>query len=143
MTCFRRGEWIGGIRRARHLEEEDGDGSRSRITRQDRLITGASQGIGRPFAAVTDEDWARDLALKLLAAVRASRLAIPLMRRRGGGRIINVVNFISKQPPAESMPTSVTRAAGLALTKALYLRGALAPAAPDHEFGREEVCLDE
>lgn len=85
----------------------------------DVLVNNAGTSRRGPFETVTDEDWAQDIDLKLLAAVRASRLAIPLMRRRGGGRIINVVNFISKQPPAQSMPTSVTRAAGLALTKAL------------------------
>lgn len=85
----------------------------------DVLVNNAGTSQRGPFESMSDDDWAQDIDLKLLAAVRASRLAIPLMRRRGGGRIINVVNFISKQPPAESMPTSVTRAAGLALTKAL------------------------
>ena len=41
------------------------------------------------------------------------------MRKQGGGRIINITNIGAKQPQAASMPTSVTRAAGLAMTKAL------------------------
>lgn len=85
----------------------------------DVLVNNAGTSARGPFLEVSDEDWARDFDLKLFAAMRASRLAIPLMRKRGGGRIINVVNFISKAPTAESMPTSVSRAAGLALTKAL------------------------
>ena len=41
------------------------------------------------------------------------------MRKQGGGRIINVTSTGGKQPPASSMPTTLSRAAGLALTKAL------------------------
>ena len=85
----------------------------------DVLVNNAGTSMRGPFEEVTDEQWQHDFDLKLFAAVRASRLAIPLMRKQGGGRIINVVNFISKQPFAKSMPTSVSRAAGLALTKAL------------------------
>ena len=41
------------------------------------------------------------------------------MKKQGGGRIINITISTAKQPGAESMPTSVSRAAGLAITKAL------------------------
>ena len=41
------------------------------------------------------------------------------MKKQGGGRIINITNTGAKQPRAKSMPTTVTRAAGLAFTKAL------------------------
>jgi 3-oxoacyl-[acyl-carrier protein] reductase len=41
------------------------------------------------------------------------------MKKQGGGRIINITNIGAKQPRAKSMPTTVTRAAGLAFTKAL------------------------
>jgi NAD(P)-dependent dehydrogenase (short-subunit alcohol dehydrogenase family) len=41
------------------------------------------------------------------------------MQARGGGRIVNVTTVGGKQPGAGQMPTAVTRAAGLALTKAL------------------------
>ena len=38
---------------------------------------------------------------------------------QGGGRIINVTNLGAKAPGAASVPTSVSRAAGVALTKAM------------------------
>ena len=42
------------------------------------------------------------------------------MKEQGGGRIVNLTNIGGKQQPrAKSMPTTVTRAAGLAFTKAL------------------------
>jgi NAD(P)-dependent dehydrogenase (short-subunit alcohol dehydrogenase family) len=57
--------------------------------------------------------------LKVFGAIRCTRLAVPYMKKQGGGRIINITISSAKQPGAESMPTSVSRAAGLAITKAL------------------------
>ena len=99
----------------------------------ERLITGAIEGFGRidilvnnagtsatgEFESVTDATWQADFDLKLFGAIRLARLAIPHMRRQGGGRIINITTIGAKQPRAKTMPTTVTRAAGLALTKAL------------------------
>src|SRR5215216_2687961 len=68
---------------------------------------------------VTDEDWQGDLDLKLFAAIRLCRAALPGMRERKWGRIVNVLNIGAKAPGADSTPTSVSRAAGLALTKAI------------------------
>jgi 3-oxoacyl-[acyl-carrier protein] reductase len=41
------------------------------------------------------------------------------MKRRGGGRIINVTTVGGKAPAPRALPTTVTRAAGINLTKAL------------------------
>ena len=68
---------------------------------------------------MTDDIWQADFELKLFAAIRLARLAIPHMKQQGGGRIVNITNIGAKQPRAKSMPTTVTRAAGLAFTKAL------------------------
>lgn len=83
------------------------------------LVNNAGQSAGGAFESVTEEGWAADLDLKLMAAVRASRLVIPHMRAAGGGAIVNVTAIQGKTPGASSMPTSISRAAGLALTKAM------------------------
>ena len=85
----------------------------------DILVNNAGVSHAKPFETVTDEDWQDDLDLKLFAAIRLTRLALPGMRERKWGRIINVLNIGAKAPKANSTPTSVSRAAGLALTKAL------------------------
>ncbi len=85
----------------------------------DILVNNAGTSSAHAFAAVDDSAWQQDLDLKLFAATRLCRLAIPHMQRRGGGRIVNTCTVGGKQPAAKSFPTSVTRAAGLALTKAL------------------------
>lgn len=85
----------------------------------DILVNNAGTSAARPFLESTDEDWVDDLDLKLLAAVRLCRLCIPNMIDQSWGRIINVLNTAAKAPGPRSMPTSVSRAAGMAMTKAL------------------------
>jgi len=87
--------------------------------RIDILVNNAGTSSTGEFESVTDETWQADLDLKLFAAIRLTRLAIPHMKKQGGGRIVNITTIGAKQPRARSMPTTVTRAAGLALTKAL------------------------
>ena len=76
------------------------------------------------FEEVSDETWQYDIDLKLMAAVRLSRLVFPAMKERRWGRIINVLNIYAKAPAGGTAPTSVTRAAGMALTKVLAGEGA-------------------
>jgi NAD(P)-dependent dehydrogenase (short-subunit alcohol dehydrogenase family) len=90
----------------------------------DILVNNAGTSQAHPFETVTDADWQEDLDLKLFAAIRLTRLAWPAMKARGWGRIINVLNTGAKAPRAASVPTSVSRAAGMALTKALAGEGA-------------------
>jgi NAD(P)-dependent dehydrogenase (short-subunit alcohol dehydrogenase family) len=85
----------------------------------DILVNNAGTSKRGKFLELSDDEWAADLELKVFGAVRCSRLAIPHMKKRGGGRIINITISSAKQPGAESYPTSVSRAAGLAITKAL------------------------
>ena len=85
----------------------------------DIVVNNAGISHAKAFDTVTDEDWQGDLDLKLFAAIRLLRLALPGMRERKWGRVVNVLNIGAKAPGADSTPTSVSRAAGLALTKAL------------------------
>ena len=87
--------------------------------RIDILVNNAGTSAAGYFETVTDEAWHADMDVKLFAAIRCCRLAIPHMKAQGGGRIINVTNLGGKAPGPSSVPTSVSRAAGIALTKAL------------------------
>jgi len=87
--------------------------------RLDILVNNAGTSKRGAFLELDDAAWSADLELKVFGAIRCTRLAVPHMRKQGGGRIINITNIGAKQPGAESMPTSISRAAGLALTKAL------------------------
>jgi NAD(P)-dependent dehydrogenase (short-subunit alcohol dehydrogenase family) len=87
--------------------------------RIDILINNAGTSSANPFEQVGTELWQHDLDLKLFGAIHCSRYAIPHMRQVGGGAIVNVTAAIAKTPPASSLPTTVSRAAGMALTKAM------------------------
>lgn len=84
----------------------------------DILINNVGTSARSDFLAATDEMWTQDLDNKLLSAIRLSRGSIPAMPQRGG-RIINVLSILGKAPTAGTSPTSVTRAAGVALTQVL------------------------
>lgn len=87
--------------------------------RVDILVNNAGTSSAHPFESATDEHWEADIQLKLMGAIHCIRAALPHMRVQKGGRIINITTPGGKAPGARSVPTSVTRAAGLALTKAL------------------------
>jgi NAD(P)-dependent dehydrogenase (short-subunit alcohol dehydrogenase family) len=85
----------------------------------DIVVNNAGTSRAMPFDKVTDDVLHHDIEQKLFAAVRMIRLVVPQMKERRWGRIINVLNIGAKAPRANSMPTSVSRAAGMAMTKAL------------------------
>jgi 3-oxoacyl-[acyl-carrier protein] reductase len=85
----------------------------------DIIVNNAGTSRAMPFERVTDEILYDDLELKLFAAVRLIRLVAPQMKERRWGRIINVLNIGAKAPRPNSMLTSISRAAGMAMTKAL------------------------
>ncbi|MEY4580864.1 MAG: hypothetical protein RL701_5567 [Pseudomonadota bacterium] len=85
----------------------------------DILVNNAGTANARHFEEADDALWQADLDLKLHAAIRSVRAAVPHLKKRGGGRIINVTTYGGKQPGPRSLPTSVSRAAGIAFTKAL------------------------
>jgi 3-oxoacyl-[acyl-carrier protein] reductase len=90
----------------------------------DILVNNAGTSQRGPFPQVPDSLWQADLDLKLFAAIRLSRAAWPGMQERKWGRIINVLAIAAKAPGAETAPTAVSRAAGMALTKVMANEGA-------------------
>lgn len=90
----------------------------------DVLVNNAGQSAAKPFVEISDAEWQADIDLKLLAAIRLARAVWPHMESQRWGRIINLLNVYAKAPDARTAPTSVTRAAGMALTKVLAGEGA-------------------
>ncbi|MCW2524445.1 MAG: short-chain dehydrogenase/reductase [Frankiales bacterium] len=99
--------------------------------RIDGLVNNAGASSAVPFDAQTESLWDEDLDLKLRAAIRLIRLTLPHLRTAGAGSIVNVLAISGKAPGAGSTPTSVSRAAGLALTKAL-----------SREFGPDQIRVN-
>jgi 3-oxoacyl-[acyl-carrier protein] reductase len=96
----------------------------SQFGKIDIYVNNAGQSTRGPSEEITDEMWQADLDLKLFAQIRFCRLVFPQMKQRRWGRIISVLNIGAKAPGANSAPTSVSRAAQMAFTKALSQEGA-------------------
>ncbi|MEQ8858351.1 MAG: SDR family oxidoreductase [Pseudomonadales bacterium] len=90
----------------------------------DVLVNNAGQSAAQPFEEISDAAWQADLDLKLFAAIRLTRAVWPHMKQQRWGRVINLLNVYAKTPDANTAPTSVSRAAGMALTKVLAGEGA-------------------
>ncbi len=90
-----------------------------RFGRLDVLINSAANFERTPFATLTERDWdvALDANLKgpFLCALYASRL----MRRHGGGKIINFADWAGVRPYRDYLPYGVSKAGVIGLTKAL------------------------
>ena len=85
----------------------------------DILVNNAGRSEAHHFEDTNESVWQEDFDLKFWAAVRSSRLAVPHMKARGGGSIVNITHPGGKAPGPGSVPTSVSRAAGIALSKAM------------------------
>jgi NAD(P)-dependent dehydrogenase (short-subunit alcohol dehydrogenase family) len=75
---------------------------------------GGSSAPGGGFAALTDEQWQRDLDTNLLSAVRLDRALLPAMLARGAGAIVHVSSIQRRLPLYEA--TLAYAAAKAALT---------------------------
>jgi 3-oxoacyl-[acyl-carrier protein] reductase len=87
----------------------------------DILVNNAGRAHPGTFETLSDEDWREDLDVKLFSQIRCSREAVPHMRARGGGRIVNINAVYGKYPDPAFFATSTDRAACLAFTKALSM----------------------
>lgn len=77
------------------------------------------------FVDLSEADWRRMLEVDLLGAVRCSRAAVPALRRRGGGAIVNIASMrgvIDRGAPHYA----VAKAGLIMLTRSLAVE--LAPA---------------
>ena len=91
----------------------------SELNHIDILVNNAGSSAAYSFEEVSDQEWIEDINLKLMASVRMCRLVLPNMKSRKSGSIINATIGGGKAPKSSQLPTSVTRAAGINLTKSL------------------------
>jgi NAD(P)-dependent dehydrogenase (short-subunit alcohol dehydrogenase family) len=90
----------------------------SRWGRLDGVVNNAGKASTGTLESVSDDDWRGDLDLKVLGAVRLTRVALPLLRAAESAAVVNVLSAAAKSPGARSLPTTASRAAGMAITKA-------------------------
>jgi NAD(P)-dependent dehydrogenase (short-subunit alcohol dehydrogenase family) len=83
----------------------------------DVLVNNAGAAYQRDFLEVTDEQWQAMWDVNVMSAVRAIRAAVPGMRERGGGAIVNVSSTAGKRPSTGMPDYSVVKAALLSVSR--------------------------
>jgi len=85
----------------------------------DFLINNAGTGSSETIMEAADEKWQYYWDLHVMAAVRMSRAMVPLMRKRGGGVILNTASICAKQPLGYEPIYNTTKAALVMFSKCL------------------------
>ena len=85
----------------------------------DILVTNTGGPSSGPFMSLDEAAWADAIDSLLLSVVRLCRAAVPHMRARGGGRIINITSISVKQPIPGLVLSNALRAAVTGLAKTL------------------------
>ena len=84
----------------------------------DILVNNVGRAGGGELLGTTDEDWRSAFDDTLYPAIRASRLAVPHMQRRGGGVIIMIASIWGRESGGR-MTYNAVKAAEISLGKAL------------------------
>jgi NAD(P)-dependent dehydrogenase (short-subunit alcohol dehydrogenase family) len=87
--------------------------------RLDILVNNAALVSPGDLYTLSDEQWGRNFEKKLNGFARCMRHAIPPMKARRWGRIINVTGGAGRQPQPNAVATGMNNAAILNLTKAM------------------------
>jgi 3-oxoacyl-[acyl-carrier protein] reductase len=84
----------------------------------DILVNNVGLARGASIAETSDADWHEALDQTLFPAIRASRLAVPHMRRRGGGAIVMIASIWGRESGGR-MTYNAVKAAEISLAKSM------------------------
>ena len=90
----------------------------SRFGGLDILVNNVGLARGAGIVDTTDAEWHEALDQTLFPAVRASRLAVPHLRQRGGGSIVMIASIWGRESGGR-MTYNAVKAAEISLAKAL------------------------
>jgi pteridine reductase len=106
------------IARTDHIDRLVGETEHA-FGRLDILVNNASLFERSPVDGITEEDWDRVLGVNLRGPFFLSQAAAPLLRRDGGGVIVNILDLSALQPWPSFAHHAVSKAGLLHLTRVL------------------------
>ena len=92
----------------------------------DILVNNAGIWTSGSLDSMTDADWARMIGVNLTGVFHTCRAAVPAMKERGGGSIVNIASTSGQRGEAGFCHYSASKGGLIALTKSLAME--LAPA---------------
>lgn len=93
----------------------------ARFGRLDVLVNNAGAVVVATAEQTSDEDWERLLATNLTGTFLMSRAALPLMRKAGGGSIVNIGSILGLVARRDRAAYCAAKAGVTGLTKAMAL----------------------
>jgi 3-oxoacyl-[acyl-carrier protein] reductase len=84
----------------------------------DILVNNVGLGRGSTIVDTSDQEWHEAIDQTLFPAIRASRLAVPHLRRRGGGSIVMIASIWGRESGGR-MTYNAVKAAEISLAKSL------------------------
>jgi NAD(P)-dependent dehydrogenase (short-subunit alcohol dehydrogenase family) len=88
------------------------------LGRLDGVVNNAGRSSATSIATSSDDAWREDYELKVVAALHVARRTLDALAATSGA-VLNILAIMARAPGANSTPTAASRAAGLAMTKAL------------------------
>lgn len=115
------------------VEDVEGfvDGAIARFGRVDAVVNSTGHGAKGGVLELSDDEWHTGMDIYLTSVIRVARLVVPVMKRQGGGSIVNVSSFAAVEPDPD-FPTSAVFRAGLSAFTKMF----------STEFARESIRMN-
>lgn len=91
----------------------------SRLGRIDILVNNAGTHVRGTLDDMTEAQLKRQLDDKVFGFLGMIRAVVPEMRRRGDGRIVNIIGQAGRHPHPDRLPSGIANAAAQAMTKSV------------------------
>lgn len=117
----------------------------------DILVNNAGIWKGSPVEEISDGEWNEMIGANLTGTFNMIRAAVPCMKQRGGGRIVNVSSTAGQRGEAGHSHYAATKGAIISLTKSLaaelagsgVLTNCVAPGWVETDMTRQALAGDE